>query len=108
MSGSYIPIIKQLFPYAQIVLDRFHIIQHLSRAMMATRIAIMKSFNKKSLLYRAMKNHYSNAKLEATKKLIKDIKCQAFGFRNFKNFKTKILIALNMQRERTNLILSRC
>ena len=55
-----------------------------------------------------MKNHYSNAKLEATQKLIKDIKRQAFGFRNFKNFKTKILIALNMQRERTNLILSRC
>ena len=74
---------------------------------MTTRIAIMKSFNKKSLPYRAMKNHYSKAKLEATNKLIKDIKRQAFGFRNFKNFKTKILIALNMQRERTNLILSR-
>ncbi|HEL0589933.1 TPA: ISL3 family transposase, partial [Streptococcus equi subsp. zooepidemicus] len=46
MSGSYIPIIKQLFPCAQIVLDRFHIIQHLSRAMITTRIAIMKSFDK--------------------------------------------------------------
>lgn len=43
MSASYIPIIKQLFPNAQIVLDRFHIIQHLSRAMMSTRVAIMKS-----------------------------------------------------------------
>ncbi|VEI59352.1 transposase IS1193D [Streptococcus mutans] len=58
MSGSYIPIIKQLFPCAKIVLDRFHIIQHLSRAMMTTRIAIMKSFDKKSLPYRAMKNHW--------------------------------------------------
>ncbi|WP_024378981.1 ISL3 family transposase, partial [Streptococcus suis] len=37
MSGSYIPIIKKLFPRAKIVLDRFHIIQHLSRAMMTTR-----------------------------------------------------------------------
>lgn len=206
MSGSYIPIIKQLFPYAQIVLDRFHIIQHLSRAMLTTRITIMKSFDKQSLPYRAMKNHwrifqkdsrklpdkafysrtfrqtltlrevvaktlafsdelryyydlyqlllfhfqekrvteffgliddnvsvvnsafktvfktfikyktyitnalnypYSNAKLEATNKLIKDIKRNAFGFRNFKNFKTKILIALNIQKERTNMILSR-
>lgn len=206
MSGSYIPIIKQLFPYAQIVLDRFHIIQHLSRAMLITRITIMKSFDKQSLPYRAMKNHwrifqkdsrklpdkafysrtfrqtltlrevvaktlafsdelryyydlyqlllfhfqekrvteffgliddnvsvvnsafktvfktfikyktyitnalnypYSNAKLEATNKLIKDIKRNAFGFRNFKNFKTKILIALNIQKERTNMILSR-
>lgn len=32
MSGSYIPIIKQLFPKAKIVLNRFHIIQHLPRA----------------------------------------------------------------------------
>lgn len=203
MSGNYIPIIHFLFPKAKIVLDRFHIIQHLSRAMMSTRIAIMKSFDRDSLPYRAMKHHwrilqkdnrklsnklfysrtfrqiltprevvqktldlseelryyydlyqlllfhfqekncqaffgliedslptvnptfktvfttflkyrqyitnalelpYSNAKLEATNKLIKDIKRQAFGFRNFK---TKILIALNIQKERTNLILSR-
>ncbi|HFU4052095.1 TPA: ISL3 family transposase [Streptococcus suis] len=207
MSGSYIPIIKQLFPRAKIVLDRFHIIQHLSRAMMSTRIDIMKTFDTPSLPYRAMKNHwrilqkdsrklsqnlfysrtfgqtltpkevvqktlefsdqlrfyyelyqillfhfqeknsnyffellednlnlvnpafktvfktflkyktyitnaielpYSNAKLEATNKLIKDIKRQAFGFRNFKNFKTKIYIALNIEKERTKFVLSRC
>lgn len=206
MSGSYIPIIKQLFPRATIVLDRFHIIQHLSRAMMSTRIDIMKTFDTHSLPYRAMKNHwrilqkdsrklsqklfysrtfrqtltpkevvqktldfsdelryyydlyqillfhfqeknskyffeilednlnivnpvfrtvfktflkyktyitnaielpYSNAKLEATNKLIKDIKRQAFGFRNFKNFKTKIYIAFNIEKERTNVVLSR-
>ena len=206
MSGAYIPIIGKLFPKAEIVLDRFHIAQHLSRAMMTTRIAIMKAFDKTSLPYRAMKNHwrilqkdsrklsdkafysrtfrqtltpreivqktldfspelryyydlyqlllfhfqekrsseffgllhdnlgtvnasfarvfqtflkyetyitnalkhpYSNARLEATNKLIKDIKRQAFGFRNFKNFRTKILITLNIQRERTKIVLSR-
>lgn len=205
MAGSYIPLIKQLFPKAEIVLDRFHIIQHLSRAMMSTRIATMKEFDQKSLPYRAMKNHwrvlhkdsrrlsnksfysktfrqtltpreivqktldlspelryyyelyqlllfhfqekrikeflglihdnmdsvkasfsrvfrtflryktyisnamtytYSNAKLEATNKLIKDIKRQTFGFRNFKNFKTKICIAQNIQKERTTFVLS--
>ncbi|AXJ12701.1 hypothetical protein Sp14A_07760 [Streptococcus pluranimalium] len=37
---------------------RFHIIQHLSRAMMSTKIAIMKSFDTQSLPYRAMKNHW--------------------------------------------------
>lgn len=58
MSGSYIPIIRQLFPKAKISLDRFHIVQHLSRAMMTTRIAIMKTFDDKSLPYRAMKNHW--------------------------------------------------
>ena len=206
MSGAYIPIIRKLFPKAEIVLDRFHIVQHLARAMMTTRIAIMKAFDKKALPYRAMKNHwkilqkdsrklsdkafysrtfrqtltpreivhktlafspelryyyelyqlllfhfqekrveaffgllhnnlgtvnasfarvfrtflkhetyitnalkhpYSNASLEATNKLIKDIKRQAFGFRNFKNFRTKILITLNIQRERTKIVLSR-
>ncbi|HFR3254192.1 TPA: transposase [Streptococcus suis] len=190
-------------PKAKIVLDRFHIIQHLSRAMMTTRIDIMKTFDTRSLPYRSMKNHwrilqkdsrklsrnrfysrnfgqtvtprevvqktlnfseelkfyyelyqillfhfqeknsnyffeilednlnlvnpafktflkyktyitnamelpYSNAKLEATNKLIKDIKRQAFGFRNFTNFKTKIYIAFNIKNERTNFVLSRC
>jgi len=38
---------------------------------------------------------YSNAKLEATNNLIKVIKRNAFGFRNFENFKKRVLIALN-------------
>ncbi|RRR36321.1 ISL3 family transposase, partial [Schaalia georgiae] len=35
------------------------------------------------------------------------IKRNAFGFRNFDNFKKRILIALNIKRERTNLVLSK-
>ena len=50
---------------------------------------------------------YSNAKTEATNNLIKVIKSNAFVFRNFDNFKTKILIALNIKKERTDLVLSR-
>ncbi|WP_422802315.1 transposase [Streptococcus thoraltensis] len=50
----------------------------------------------------------SNAKLETTNNLIKDIKRNAFGFRNFENFKKRIYLALNTTKERTNLILSRC
>ncbi|MHC3903412.1 transposase, partial [Streptococcus thermophilus] len=49
---------NQLFPNAKIVLDRFHIIQHLGRAFLKTRIAIMNQFDKKSLPYRALKNHW--------------------------------------------------
>ncbi|NQI46172.1 ISL3 family transposase, partial [Streptococcus suis] len=59
----------------------------------------------KTYITNAMELPYSNAKLEATNKLIKDIKRQAFGFRNFK---TKIYIALNIKNERTNFVLSRC
>ena len=189
MFSPYYQLTKQLFPHAQIVLDRFHIIQHLSRAMNRVRIQIMNQFDRKSQelshkrfyrpafrahltnqeilhqllsysdqlrqhyeLYQLLLFHfqekqadyffdlmeevisdvhpifqtvfrtflkdrhkitnalelpYSNAKLEATNNLIKVIKRNAFGFRNFDNFKKRILIALNIKRERTNLVLSR-
>ena len=207
MSGAYIPLARKLFPNAKIVLDRFHIIHHLGRAFLKTRIAIMNQFDKKSLPYRALKNHwrlfqkdrcklslnsfysktfrqtlaphevvkktlvfskeltdyytlyqlllfhfqekrvgeffdlieenrskvnhyfqtvfrtflrhkqyiqnaletdYSNAKLEATNKLIKDIKRLGFGFRNFINFKKRVFITLNIHKKRTYPVLSRC
>ncbi|WP_161944499.1 transposase, partial [Streptococcus suis] len=61
---------------------------------------VFKTFLKyKTYITNAMELPYSNAKLEATNKLIKDIKRQAFGFRNFTNFKTKIYIALNIKNE---------
>ncbi len=47
------------------------------------------------------------AKLEATNNLIKLIKRNAFGFRNFENFKKRIFIALNIKKERTKFVLSR-
>ena len=199
MSGAYIPLARKLFPNAKIVLDRFHIIQHLGRAFLKTRIAIMNQFDKKSLPYRALKNHwrlfqkdrcklslnsfysktfrqtlapheviaktlvfskeltdyytlyqlllfhfqekrvgeffdlieenrskvnhyfqtvfrtflrhkqyiqnaletdYSNAKLEATNKLNKDIKRLDFGFRNFINFKKRVFITLNIHKKK--------
>ena len=205
MFSPYYQLAKQLFPNAQIVLDRFHMIQHLSRAMNRVRIQIMNQFDRKSQEYRALKRYwkllqqdsrklshkrffrptfrahltnqeildkllsysdqlrqhyelyqlllfhfqekqadhffdlieevisdvhpifqtvfrtflkdrdkiinalelpYSNAKLEATNNLIKLIKRNAFGFRNFDNFKRRILITLNIKKERTNLVLS--
>ena len=207
MSGAYIPLARKLFPNAEIIIDRFHIIQHLGRAFLKTRIAIMNQFDKKSLPYRALKNHwrlfqkdsrklscksfhsktfsqtlsphevvrktldfseelanyynlyqlllfhfqekrvdeffelieeniskvnhyfktvfrtfrkhkqyiknalethYSNAKLEGTNKLIKDIKRLGFGFRNFINFRKRVFITLNIQKEKTYQVLSRC
>ena len=206
MFSPYYDIARQLFPSAKIVLDRFHIVQHLSRAMNRLRIQIMNQLDRKSHEYRAIKRYwkliqqdsrklsdkrfyrptfrmhltnkeilekllsfsqelrehydlyqlllfhfqekqaehffgliedtiscinpifltvfktflkerdkiinalelpYSNAKLEATNNLIKVIKRNAFGFRNFDNFKKRILIALNIKKERTNSVLSR-
>ena len=47
----------------------------------------------------ALQLPYSNAKLEATNNLIKLIKRNAFGFRNFEKFKKRIFIVLNIKKE---------
>lgn len=207
MFSPYYDLARKLFPCAKIVLDRFHIVQHLSRAMSRVRVQIMNQLDRKSHEYKALKRYwkliqqdsrklshkrfyrptfrmhltnqeilekllsysqelrdhyefyqlllfhfqekqaehffglieeriacinpifqtvfktflkdkdkiinalelpYSNAKLEATNNLIKVIKRNAFGFRNFDNFRTRILIALNIKKKRTNSVLSRC
>ena len=41
MYSPYYQLAKKLFPHAQIVLDRFHIVQHLSRSMNCVRIQIV-------------------------------------------------------------------
>ena len=60
----------------------------------------------KDKIINALKLPNSNAKLEAANNLIKLIKRNAFGFRNFENFKKRIFIALNIKKERTNFVLS--
>ena len=62
----------------------------------------------KPYIKNALETHYSNAKLEGTNKLIKDIKRLGFGFRNFINFRKHVFITINIQKEKTYLILSRC
>ena len=69
---------------------------------------VFKTFLKdKEKIVNALQLPYSNAKLEATNNLIKLTKRNAFGFRNFKNFKKRIFIALNIKKERTKYVLSR-
>ncbi|VLJ00614.1 transposase [Streptococcus pneumoniae] len=66
---------------------------------------VFKTFLKdKEKIVNALQLPYSNAKLEATNNLIKR---NAFGFRNFENFKKRIFIALNIKKERTKFVLSR-
>jgi len=62
---------------------------------------VFKTFLKdKEKIVHALQLHYSNAKLEATNNLIKLIKRNTFGFRNFENFKKRIFIALNIKKEK--------
>ena len=58
MFSPYYQLAKQLFPNAKIVLDCFHIVQHLSRAMNRVRIQIMNQFDRKSQEYRALKRYW--------------------------------------------------
>ena len=58
MFSPYYDLAKQLFPCAKIVLDRFHIVQHLSRAMSRVRIQIMNQFERKSHEYKASKRYW--------------------------------------------------
>ena len=70
---------------------------------------VFKTFFKgKDKIINALRLSYSNAKLEATNNLIKLIKRNAFAFRNFENFKKRILITLNIKMERSTIVLSRC
>ena len=59
----------------------------------------------KEKIVNALQPPYFNAKLEATNNLIKHIKRNAFGFRNFEDFKKRIFIALNIKKERTKFVL---
>src|SRR5699024_1068100 len=58
MFSPYYQLAKQIFPNAKIVLDRFHLVQHLSRAMNRVRIQIMNQFDSKSQEYRALKRDW--------------------------------------------------
>ena len=58
MFSPYYDIARKLFPKAKIVLNRFHIVQHLSRAMSRVHIQIMKQFERKSHEYRALKRYW--------------------------------------------------
>lgn len=44
MYSPYMTLIKNYFPYAKIVIDRFHIVQLINRALNKTRINTMNSF----------------------------------------------------------------
>ena len=70
--------------------------------------AVFQTFLKdKEKIITALESLYSKAKLEATNYLIKLIKRNIFGFRNFDNFKKRVVIALNIKMEKTKIAPSR-
>ena len=45
MNAGYMAMIKDIFPNATVVIDRFHIIQALNNSLNNLRIRVMKRFN---------------------------------------------------------------
>ena len=41
MNAGYVNVIRELFPQAKIIIDRFHLVQLISRAMNKTRVSVM-------------------------------------------------------------------
>ncbi|VFH63416.1 transposase [Streptococcus pneumoniae] len=86
--------------------------------MSRVRVQIMNQFHRKSHEYKAIKRYWKLIQQDSRKlsdkrfyrptsnNLIKLIKRNAFGFRNFENFKKRIFIALNIKKERTKFVLS--
>ena len=55
--NCYYPLVaRELFPNAQIVIDRFHMVQMLTRSFNIFRVQIMKQFNKRSREYKLLKS----------------------------------------------------
>ena len=77
--------------------DFFELIEeNISKINHYFKIVFRTFLRHKPYIKNALETDYSNAKLEATNKLIKDIKRLGFGFRNFINFKKRVFITLNI------------
>ena len=73
MYRPYISLIKDLFPNANIIIDKFHIVQLLSRALNKTRIESLKAFKTNSAEYKRLKKYWKLILKDA-----KDLNCIDF------------------------------
>ena len=62
MNASYVSVIKEIFPQAEIIIDRFHLVQLISRSMNQTRVKVMnrlkRSNNEEMKKYRRLKRYW--------------------------------------------------
>ncbi len=60
MNYSYDKLIKRCFPCAQLITDRFHVVQQMTKAFNVLRIQVMKGFDTKSPEYRHLKYYWKH------------------------------------------------
>lgn len=62
MNAAYFTLACELFPNAKVIIDRFHLIQLISRSLNQTRVQVMKTFyssnSEKMKGYRKLKNYW--------------------------------------------------
>ncbi len=59
MYSPYLEVVKNCFPKAEVIIDRFHIVQHLNRALNTFRIRVMNEIRNKSATdYRKLKKQW--------------------------------------------------
>lgn len=104
-------IAETFFPNATIVIDRFHVVRYVTWALenvrkriqkeiLATQASELKEFNAtltmlanwSKYILNAFDCPYSNGFTEGTNNKIKVIKRNAYGLRNFENFRNRILM----------------
>lgn len=61
LSAQYIYFIKHIFPNAQIIIDRFHIVQLTARALDKCQTTLINHINKHSREYKLLKFHWKHS-----------------------------------------------
>lgn len=60
MYSPYIPLIKELFVNAEIIIDRFHIVKLFSNSFFHTRIDTMKGYSTSNIKYKRLKKYWKH------------------------------------------------
>lgn len=58
MYSPYMSLIETCFPEARIIIDRFHVVQHLMNALLKTRIKVMNRLDKESRPHKLLKKYW--------------------------------------------------
>lgn len=93
MYSPYMTLIKNYFPNAKIVIDRFHIVQLINRALNRTRINTMNSFKtKEPAIYRKYKKEWRLFLYDSLKLAHKRVYCRSFRYFISQNEKVDYLL----------------
>lgn len=85
MYEPYFELVKEIFPNAEIIIDKFHIVQLLNRSLNKYRILIMKGLHNKSHEYKILKTYW---KLPLAKHWELD-RIHFFRHKHYKKFMSK-------------------